>query len=126
MKRYSNAVELGRPFRALNNLGPLFPGRCPGLALDVPLGLRGRDLSGLAKLKELEGMLQSEALFGPCGGRPPLQGFEPFGAIVPRALPWAGVGRPFGAEGQGSSGFGEAEGIGGDGAKWKVKTRLAK
>jgi hypothetical protein len=35
---------------------------------------------------------------GMFGIRPPFQGFELFGGIVPRALPWAGMVRPFGAE----------------------------
>ena len=34
-----------------------------------------------------------------CGTRPPSQGSENNRAPKPRALPWAGIGRPFGADG---------------------------
>jgi hypothetical protein len=33
---------LGRPFRAWGFVGPLFPGRCPGLSLVAPLALERR------------------------------------------------------------------------------------
>ena len=35
---------------------------------------------------------------GMCGIRPPFQGLDVFVGCIPRALPWAGLDRPLGAD----------------------------